>query len=317
MRREQMSIGELTVDHIFGGGVGPQGQGDVYYLDFSNSAGYLGKTPGTAINSLESAEAKLTANQNDTLVYLQSNTSGDFDELLTWDKDYTHFIGWGPPSEIANRTRLFNATSQTVGNLLVSAKGCYFRNLYIFWGSDSDTDIYNVQVTGGRNVFENIHFAGIGHATPAARAGAMNLFLNGAEENLFKRCTIGLTTITRAAANSVLLFDGNAHRNVFRECRILSAAENVTYPIVKLADTSAVDDINEFWDCLFFNFWTNHADALNQCFSTGAVGITKNILLKGCIGYGFDAWQDDDAVAIFGDMPTPATAGGIAVEISE
>lgn len=316
-RYEQLSVNELTVNHIFGGGAGPQGQGDIYYLDFSASSGFKGKTPGTPFSTIEAAEAALTANQNDILVYLQSSSSGAFTELLTWDKSYTHLIGFGAQTEIANRTRLFSAAAQTTGNMLISASGCMFQNLYIFLGSSSDTDLYNVQVTGGRNQFRNVHFAGIGHATAAARAGAKNLFLNGAEENLFERCTVGISTVTRAAANSVLALDTNAHRNVFRECRFISAAENATYPMVALADTSGADDFNEFWDCIFYNFWTNHGGQLNQVFSTGGAGITKNIILKDCMTVGIDCWQDDDAGAVKGNMPAVVTAGGLGVEVSE
>lgn len=317
-RKEQFSVGELTVDHIFGGGIGPQGQGDTYYLDFSAGPGYSGKKPGTPFNNLEDAENALTANQNDILVYLQSSTAGAFDNaLLTWDKSYTHLIGFGARTRIAQRARVFAATAQTVGNLLISASGCTFENLYIFNGSSSDTDLYNVKVTGGRNHFKNVHFAGLGHATMAARAGAKNLLLDGAEENLFEDCTIGLTTVTRTAANAVLTFDSNAHRNLFERCRIISAAETVTIPIVALADTSAVDDFNEFYDSLFFNFWSNHVGNLNQVFSTGVAGITKNIILRHCTMAGCDAWQDNDAAAIYGDMPTATAQGGKVLEISE
>jgi len=317
MRHEQLSVGELTANHILGGAVGPVTQGEKYYLDFGAGAGYRGKTPGTPFNTLEKAEAALTANQNDILYYLQDNSSGAFAELLTWDKDYTHFIGVTAATRIAQRARLFSAAAQTVGNMLITAKGCTFANMYWFWGSSSDTDIYNVYLSGGRNHFFNVHIAGIGHATPAARAGAMNLHLDGAEENYFEDCTIGLTTITRTAANSIIQFDGNCHRNIFERCRIISAAENATYPIVKLQDTSGADDFNEFVDCLFYNFWSNHADKLNQVFSTGATGITKDIIVRNCMAVGADCWQDDDASAVWGNMPAVDTAGGIAAEISE
>ena len=113
--------------------------GQVYYLDAANgSDNNNGKSPDEAFATLAVAEAALTANQNDVLVYLQSETSISIATTITWDKNYTHFVGVCPPTAVANRARIFNSGSTGNSPLLtISATGCYFANFYIFQGSSA------------------------------------------------------------------------------------------------------------------------------------------------------------------------------------
>ncbi len=86
--------------------------------------------------------------------------------------------------------------------MTVSADGCLFRNFSVYAGVASANPLGALKVTGTRNHFERMHISGIGHDTMDV-AGAYSLMLDGAQENLFERCEIGLDTIgAGTAANS-------------------------------------------------------------------------------------------------------------------
>jgi len=53
-------------------------------------------------------------------------------------------------------------------------------------------------ITGDRNHFKNVMFAGMGHATLAHALGAWSAKLTGAHENYFEMCSFGLDTVLRA-----------------------------------------------------------------------------------------------------------------------
>lgn len=303
---------------IAGGGIdGPIGQGDVYYLDPANGADtYRGKTPGTAFKTLAAAEDKLTANQNDVLKILADASSLSLSSLLTWDKSYTHMVGVCAPVRVAKRARIFNS-GDLAKMMVISASGCIFANFYIFQGGSDGADLGCVDVTGGRNFFWNVHFAGIGHATPGAQAGAYSLYLNGAEENEFVRCTLGLDTIARGAANQQLLIDGTAPRNSFEDCLFLSAGAALTTPLmVKFVDSTAAQCFTRFKDCCFYHFSPNHAAKLAQCFSLPATNSTFDVLLSGKNElFGITEWEASDRGNIWiTDAAPSAATSGIAIE---
>lgn len=295
--------------------------GEIFHLTDSNDGQFytwLGqRVSGDRLyTSIASAEDAMTANRNDTMiVHPDSHTLPAAG--LTWDKNYTNIIGAGAPSRVANRSRMFAAAAGTVGSINISATGCNFINWYVFNGSSSDTDLYNVTVSGGRNYFKEIHFAGLGHATQAGRAGASNLFLNGGDENLFVDCTVGIDTITRTADAPILRVDGGATRNKFENCLFQSASETATHSIVKVIDSTSIDRWLWFHDCTFTNFSVNKAANLNQAIDD-ITGQTHTIMITGNSSiFGIDSWQDDDTGNVFGTMPVANAAGGNAIEISE
>lgn len=303
---------------VFSAGVvGPIGNGSVYYLNPGNgSDDYDGKTPRRAFKTMAVAYAALTANQNDVLVYIQDNTSLSIVDTLDWAKDYTHFVGVCPPTKVAQRARIFNSGNTTASTplLKVSANGCFFSNFYVFQGSAVAT-VGCVEVTGGRNYFENVHFAGMGHATNAGGANAYSLKLNGADECTFKNCTIGIDTIKRTADNKPLWIDGGSVRNRFEDCDFFSYAETNTYAMVKINDANALDRSMIFKNCLFYNFWENHGGTLLECFDVPANVQTHDIILQDCMLAGIAEWEDDDRGQMWCNMSAPsASAGGIGVE---
>lgn len=324
--------GGFTIDGklvVAGGLVSTIGHGNVYFVDPANGvdAAGRGRSPDKAFATISYGESKLTANQNDILVYMQGATSAYLEEPLVWDKDYTHFVGVGAPTHAAQRARIFNKAGAAYDTALadsalikLTAKGCIFDNLYLFQGADKTTESYfSMWITGGRNYFNNIHFAGLGataSTSNAANSASAALFLDGAEENLFVNCTVGVDTIKRTADNAILKLDNSATRNEFRGCKFVSYAETNTYCIVKLADTTALDRYTIFKDCLFYNFWENHTDKLLECFEIPANCATHDIILDNdCVIVGIDEWEANDRGSIWVGAPTGSAATqGIAVE---
>jgi hypothetical protein len=197
----------------------------------------------------------------------------------------------------------------------ITATGCIFKNFYIFQGVDDATSLINVQVTGGRNYFENVHFAGGGHATMAINGGA-SLKLNAAEENLFVNCTVGVDTIDAATGMMGLLFDGEAHRNVFRNCIFRMRAGNSGAGFVEVVDATGIDRDNTFDNCIFINNSTAN-DMASAFVIPAGMGEPRALLLKDCMFHNVTKLDASDRGVLFGNMNavTGADGSGVAVEL--
>lgn len=288
--------------------------GDVYFLNPSHdnaSDSNDGKSMDTPFATLSAAEDALTANQNDILYYIAGSTSLSLSATLTWDKNYTHLIGIGAPSGVANRARIFQTSTATGLSPLINitASGCVFKNFYVFQGVDDATSLINVQVTGGRNYFESVHFAGGGHATMAID-GAASLKLDAAEENRFIGCTFGVDTITAATGVTTVLFDSEAHRNKFEDCifSVYAGAAGVSF--VEVADATGFDRYNIFKRCLFTN---TASQAMDTAFEIpSGVGAPRTFYLMDSYLHGADDWDDNDRGVVYlsgGAITTGGNAG--------
>lgn len=261
--------------------------------------------------SVAAAYAKCVADQHDTVLFLSGDTADNPAASITWAKDYTHLIGLSSNLPgVGQRCRIVG----TAGNDLTpvatfSGNGCIVRNIQFYNGKDADTDSGCVIVSGSRNEFTNCFFAGMGHATPAARAGSYSLKVSGSE-NVFERCAIGLDTIVRAAANCELWLASGAARNVFRRCRFLSYSEEATKVLV-LAE-EGIDRWNEFEDCIFQNFSANWVTSLSNAFSVTAAS-THQIVLRGLNQLvGVTGWADT-VTHVYAAAPAPNAGFGVAV----
>lgn len=291
--------------------------GDVYYLDPANGDDdNLGTAPSSAFKSMETAYDALTENQNDVLVYIAGATSLTLQEALVWGKSYTHLVGMCAPTRTGQRARIFQKSTLTGASPLVtiSGSGSMFKDLYIFQGVDDATSLINVSVTGGRNHFERVHFAGGGHATQAVDGGA-SLKLDGAEENTFEACTIGVDTVAAGSGMVGLLLDGEAHRNEFYHSKFRLYAGNAGAAWVEVADATGIDRDNEFVSCRFYN---TSATGLTSGFVIPAgMGAPRRIFLDDCVSYGAAKWDANDRGVLFGNMGavTGADLSGVLVEM--
>jgi len=293
---------------------------NVYIVDAANGSD---SNPGTSykkpLATIAAAYALCTANQHDVVLVLAGSSGNTLSAALTWSKNYTHLIGMCAPTHAGQRARIFQLSTLTGASplLTISASGCIFKDFYIFQGVDDATSLINVSVTGGRNYFENVHFAGGGHAAMAINGGA-SLKLDGAEENLFRHCTIGVDTIAAATGMAGILFDGAAQRNVFEDCHISMYAGNAGAIWVEVADTTGIDRYTIFKDCIFTN--TNKANyELTAGFAIPAIAGNRpaRIFLKDCMGYGAAVWDANDRGVLMGNMNavTGADLSGVAVEM--
>lgn len=289
---------------------GPNSQ--IYLVDPANGND---SNPGTSfaqpLASIEAAEALCTANQHDVVLYLAGSSGNNLAAALTWDKNYTHLIGWCAPTAVANRSRIFQTSTLTGASPLlnITATGCMFMNFYIFQGVDDATSLVNVQVSGGRNYFENVHFAGGGHATMAID-GCKSLRLVGSEgEHRFVNCTIGVDTIAAATGVAALSISGGTPRNVFRDCNFILYAGNAGAMFVEWEALSAVDRYMLFDRCRFLN---TGLTTMDQAFSIPAsVPAHRRCFLHDCWGYGFTDWEANDRGVLYISGGT-ATAGGFS-----
>lgn len=302
---------------VIGGGVLFSGTSRAFFLDPTNgNDSQDGTSPAQAVKTLPVAYALLTANRNDTLFYIAGTSSISLSAQLVWAKAYTHFIGVCAPTNVGQRARIFQAAAATGLSPLINitASGCVFKNLYIFQGVDDATSLIDVQVTGGRNYFENVHFAGSGHATQAVDGGA-SLKLDAAEENYFNGCTFGVDTVDAGTGVSAILFDTEAHRNEFYNCRVRIRAGNAGAAFVEVADATGIDRDTIFDNCVFLN---NSATALTSGFVIPAgMGAPRKLLLKDCMVLGSTKLDANDRGVLYGNMGaiTGADLSGVAVEL--
>lgn len=293
-----------------------------YFVDPTNgSDSNDGLSPDNALAGITAAYNKCTANQHDTVFYIAGSSSVTLSAALTWSKNYTHLVGVCAPTMVAQRARIFQLSTLTGASplLTISATGCIFKNFYIFQGVDDNSSLINVSVTGGRNYFENVHFAGGGHATQAINGGCSLKLDGGAtgscEENTFVNCTIGVDTIDAATGMMGILFDGEAHRNTFRNCVVRMRAGNGGAGFVEIADATGIDRDTIFDNCLFIN--NSGTDMTSGFVIPAGMGAPRKLLLKDCMILGTAKLDANDRGVLYGNMNavTGADASGEAVEL--
>jgi len=297
--------------------------GNTYYVDPTNgNDGNGGQHHDDAFATLPTAYAAATAGQHDVIYYIAGTSSLSLSETLTWAKSYTHLVGIAAPTLTAQRARIFQDASATgLSPLLdITASGCIFSNFYIFQGVDDATSLINVRVRGGRNFFNNVHFAGGGHATQAIDGGASLALISDSvgscEENTFYNCTIGVDTVDAATGMVSLTFDGEAHRNTFIDCWFRMRAGNTGAAFVEVLDATGIDRDNTFRDCIFINNSTSN-DMASAFLIPAGMGEPRVLLLKDCMFHNVTKLDADDRGVLFGNMDavTGADLSGVAVQL--
>ncbi len=292
----------------------------------TGSDGNSGRTINRPFKTLAKALSMATANQND-VVYLisESNTASATTDYQTtaldWNKDLVHLIGICSPSMVSQRARIAQTSTATgLTNLFtVSADSCVIKNISIFQGVDDATSLVACKVTGSRNYFENVHFAGIGHATQSA-AGAASLKLDGAQENVFRNCVIGVDTVATDADGANLICDTDATRNAFIDClfQLFITAAGASH--VTIADTTGIDRWLWFKNCQFMSESTNKTVDMTEVFDVPAGIAQGKIVLQNCSAMndgGAPVWTAGTEGIIWADMVAPAAsaAGGLMTNL--
>lgn len=251
--------------------------------------------------TVAAAYALTTSGRNDVVYFIGGASSSQPTATITWSNSYTHLIGLSSPVPgVGQRCRIVGTSGNDLTNVLtISGDGCIFQNIQVANFADANVDSGAVIVSGSRNGFGNFFAAGMGHVTPAARAGSYSLTLSGSE-NHFERSSVGLDTVVRAAANAELLVTGG-ERNTFWNSRVLSASETAGKFAVSI---TGLDRYIEFKDCIFQNFSVNWVNDLTNAFSITEAS-THYVLLRGaCQFVGFTGIADT-VTRIYGAGPAP------------
>lgn len=243
---------------------------------YSGLDGNSGTSPSQALKTLAQAKSMAVAGRNDVIFLIsESNTAANTTDYqaatLTWDKDLTHLIGVCAPSQFSQRSRIAQlSTATAISPLLnITASGCYFANFSVFQGVADVTSLVCTQVTGQRNAFSNVTFAGIGNATQVS-AGAASLKLAGASENIFSHCLIGQDTISVDQNCTGLWCTSAATRNTFEDCIFDAYISNAGYAHVTVG-TLGIDRTLELTRCQFWAKSTNKATTQTSVFSIPAI----------------------------------------------
>lgn len=295
-------------EYIAGMGIPRSADSQVYLVDPDDGDdNFSGTNIDKPMKTVAAAEDKTVTDNHDVVLVISNDSSDVLGAQIAWDKDFTHLVGLSSNLfGMGQRSRITGGITTDLTNLIdFSGKGCIIRNVQIANFTDANADSGAVIVSGDRNEFENVFFAGMGHATPAARAGSYSLKVTG-EENLFNRCTIGLDTIIRAAANAELWLAAGATRNWFADCHLLSYSETAGKFLVK---QDGGDRWTVFENSLFTNFSVNHAVTLANAFND-SLGSTHDIYFKGKnLLAGIDGWGDTITSMWMADAVPHAGAG--------
>lgn len=246
-----------------------------------------------------------------------ADISDDLSATLTWSKSFVHLVGLVPSTKVSQRARITQLSTATgVSPLInVTGHGCVFANLEIFQGVADATSLVCVQVTGQRNVFDNVHFAGVGDAMMSA-AGAASLKIDGGAENVFKNCVIGVDTATLDADATGLWLDGAATRNLFEDCLFAHFISAAGFASVTIEDGTGIDRWLWFRRCIFLTESANDATQQTSVFNIKAAIVQGYIILEnsfaGTAG-GAAEWDSNNRGRIYNNSVAAAAsaAGGI------
>ncbi len=256
------------------------------------------------VRTLEEAYDRLRDGKNDTIVILAdkdglsdaaASCTIRVDAAFSWSKSATHLLGAVPliaPMLYSPRARLApTSTTTAFANFFTVAAGvtgCLFRGIQWFhdFGTDT-TDQIAVTVLGPRNVFQNCHIAG---GAKGDDTGGASLLLSSSTgnkgENYFERCVIGVDTIDRSVAASVIKLAGSqVPRNWFKDCVIMSTGSAAT-ALQLSAAAQAIDRFIYFERCKFLNYGTTITNLSSINASQNGKVIYDNCTIVGATNYG-------------------------------
>jgi len=250
MQKEKISIGELTVDSIIGGGVNPLVRRTIYLDPTNGSDGNDGSSLDGAVKTLAVARAKITTGRNDRIILLQgapnsTSSSGgsalSITSALTFTENMTSFVGNSPPLMLGKRSRMMSATDFGTPQILVSGQGNLFANMYVTQGvSAGATMLVGWSVTGAYNSFYRMHMAAPQNDTQGAASGFRALSVTATGNCHFDHCVVGNEACSMTAANALVSL-GAGSVTTWEDCIFLVRVSGNGYPyFFEVCNTSTV-----------------------------------------------------------------------------
>lgn len=273
----------------------PRSKGSqVFVVDYVNGSD---SNPGTKwsapLKTVEAAYAKTVDLRNDAVLLVGNGTSNTAAAAIVWANNYTHLIGLSAPLPDEQRSRIKCAAAlATTPFVTWSGSGCVVKNISFWHETSNAAGLVNVLVSGGRNYFENVQFAGAIGANNATGARSLKVGGANASGNMFKSCTIGNDTIQIVAGVIDLEFVTGAMHNTFEDCVFNHSAAATTNAHVTVAASTGVGRRNIFRRCLFVN---ETAVAQAEVFVIGqALDRAHYILMQDCWMYGVAKWDSNN-----------------------
>lgn len=263
--------------------------GNVWYVDAVNGSDSAnnGTTPNAAFATLYAAHNAATTNNYDVIIVAPSGAasgSGTNESVYgtwTFSKSLITVIGSSAPTAISPRSRiLWNTAGQSTSTSLLTISGVGNTFANVQFGTFVDNNIL-VTVTGSRNFFQSVHFAGIGDDTAGDDTAARSLVLSGASECRFVDCTIGLDTVTRSVANASLELTGSCDRNRFENCLFPMFGDNSGVLFIKATTGNCYQRFVIFDSCIFLNAVDGSSTTITAGISNGGTG-NGTVFMKDC-----------------------------------
>lgn len=290
--------------------------GNIWYVDAKNGSDTAndGASWSHAFATLKQAHDSATDNNYDVIIVAPGGVGSGTgtSELAHWtfSKNLISVVGAPAPVPFSPRSRvLFTTAEDAITCLTISGSGNVFSDLQL--GSFVDNDVL-VNISGSRNAFYGVHFAGQGEATSAGEATACSLTITGSGgENYFNGCTVGIDTIAKTAANADLILTGATVRNIFEDSRFVSfcTGSGSGHFWVNASAHNSIDRFVEFKNCLFLNATKSSGVAMT-------VGMTLSTTLEGTVvlsgmtqQFGATDWADNfQSLVVGGPVPTAGTS---------
>lgn len=304
-------------------GVGPA-LGNVKYVAVSgglyeDNLLYAGIKNSDIYTSLSEAEDSCTAYQND-VVCITPGAHVETEEIA-WDKAHTHIVGLGGPNIGGDYSEyncvVYTVTSGVGSVLTVTGQYSQFHDFVVENNYSHATNLTAATINTYGTYWKNVAFHGNMQANQNATAACASLYIGAAGMYpLLEDCIIGQDVWgTRAAANSgVLRFSGTGGRpngGIFRRCQFLSTGSTVTCAMVAIPAATSSGRGWLFDSCSFQHF-NDAGVSLNQAFYSIGTSVQKHtMLLKNCVAFGIDEWQDADDDVVLATMPITGLGGGL------
>lgn len=256
-------------------------QGKTFWLDpESGSDGYRGDDPTKPLQTLEHAYDLLTDESGDKIVLMNDGNTGKSVRLtgtLAWAKDNCALIGTCPQQYHWHRSRITGEASGATFTpiIKVTGHGNVFANWMLFGNYTVDPVGIELELAN-RNVFWNVHITGMGATNGAADAAAADVLFDGASENYFGKCTFGVDTVVRDAANANLRFRINGSqactRNYFEDCEFeaFAGTSGAGALFVDMNESGCIDRTTVFKNCHGTNAIKSTATAMTNAMNVHA-----------------------------------------------
>jgi Tfp pilus assembly protein PilE len=262
-RKEQYSIGELTVDTIIGGDDSCRKK--IYLNGALGSDGADGLAYARPMKTLANAYAKLETLKGDIIVLEESASALSLATGFTFAKSLSGIVGTSWNDAYARSRISHSAAMATM--LTVSGYGNKFANIRLMFGTASATNKTALSVTNSGNTFRNVNIAGTDTTTMAE--SDFRLVSIAADENYFDTCQIGNINAAQAAG-TLVYFDASCTPNMtFRDCTFLmNASANAAFFLQFAAGVG--ESVVKFYNCQFINTGTTltygiDGTGLNNC----------------------------------------------------